>query len=196
MHRFSYNSSYTVNRDAFCDRPEYGEKSLLSIYKIDPFTLCEPIWKYIEFQRANVDELRGVLNRLKTTQPNGRWYQPVEWTDSDCYGVILRSWEWPEVQLFRRSLIESCVKIHRLITTPQVTWTGEYCTTTMCFRTGRIYAIFTETSGRDICPLFRTAMRRYGRRKQRRLAVKVALAELQILLPELDPFVIGFTGSV
>ena len=66
----------------------------------------------------------------------------------------------------------------------------------MCFRTGRVIGIFTEWSGLDICPLFRTAMRRYGRRKQRRQAVTVALAELQILLPELDPFVVAYTGSV
>ncbi len=188
-------SSYTVNRDAFCDRPDYGEKSLLSIYKIDPFTLCETIWKYIEFQRANVEELRSALNRLKTTQPNGRWYQPVEWTDLDCRGAISRSWDFPVVRLFNQS-IEPCVEIHDLLTSPEVTWRGEDCTTTMCFRTGRIIGIFTEWSGLDICPLFRTAMRQYARRKQRRLAVKVALAELQILLPELDPLVVAYTASV
>lgn len=191
-----YQSSYNRNRDAFCDRPDYGEKSLLSIYRIDPFTLCEPIWKYIEFQRVNVEELRTALSRLKSTQPNGRWYQHVEWTDLNCRGAIVRSWDFPEVQLFRRSLIEWSVEIRDLLSTPEVTWRGEYCTTTMCFRTGRICGIFTETSGCDICPLFRTAMRRFGRRKQRRQAVAVALAELQLLLPELDPLVVAYTGSV
>ena len=131
-----------------------------------------------------------MLNRLKTTQPNGRWYQVV-----GC-GAISRSWDFPLVHLFNQFLIEPCVEIHHLLTSPEVTWRGEYCTTTMCFRTGRVIGIFTEWSGLDICPLFRTAMRRYGRRKQRRQAVTVALAELQILLPELDPFVVAYTGSV
>lgn len=192
-----YQSSYNRNRDAFCDRPDYGEKSLLSIYRIDPFTLCETIWKYIEFQQASVTGLRIALSRLKTTQPNGRWYQVVEWDDLVYCGVIDRSWDFPEVQLSRRFLLSpSCLNIRGLLTAPTVSWTSEFCTTVMCFHTGRIHSLYTESSGCDICPLFRTAMRRYGRRKQRRQAVAVALAEFRLLLPELDPLVVAYTGSV
>lgn len=188
--------SYSVNRDAFCDRPDYGEKSLLSIYKIDPFTLCASIWKYLELQGENVEEWRIALSRLRSTRPNGRWNQGVQWDDLGCHGVIARSWEYPEVHLSRSPWMQSWVRIRSLLTAPTVSWSCAFSTTNLCFCTGRIHSIYTESSGRDICPLIRTAMRRFLRQKHRRQAVAVALTELQLLLPELDPLVVAYTGSV
>lgn len=173
----------------------------------DPCRLHESIWQYIEHRFDDTEMLCEMLYRLRAYQgkPVTIMNQPqtcvglVTFADSRTASIhgfasrTKRMWN-------QREGIQVIIDEPSITHTPKVVFCDALVRTTMCFHTGQITAIRSRLSRRfsvvGVLFIIKRAMNRFLRRKHRRLAVSAALDQLRVLLPELDPFVVAYTGSV
>lgn len=144
--------------------------------------------------------MRVMLDRLCAIR-NDRTQTRLDNESGTCTGVIYRFAAAPSVRLFaiRNGVDHAAVAVHNLFNRPIVTFNDKILQTVMCLSSGRILSMSPWCwwfNDRALHFILQRSMRRFLRQKHRRIAVSAALAELRVLLPELDPFVVAYTSGV